>query len=117
MQSAQSRHGNDAAIGADAIFRLAAGRRSLRQREMRPVRVVVTDVFVHQSFQVSLIHNDHMVEQIPAAVADPSFCNPVLLRTTETGSLRLDAEDLHRVDDFLIEVCTAIHSCPRQHFL
>ena len=75
---------------------------------MCSILVVVADVLFHKTFQVPFVEHDHMVEQIPAAVADKAFCNPVLPRTTETGSLRLDAEDLHRVDDFLIEVCTAI---------
>src|ERR1035441_8859352 len=61
-----------------------------------------------KTFQVPFVEHDHMVEQIPAAVADKAFCNPVLPRTTEAGSFRLGAEVFHRVDDFLIEVCTAI---------
>src|ERR1039457_2603898 len=75
---------------------------------MCSILVVVADVLFHKTFQVPFVEHDHMVEQIPAAVADKAFCNSVLPRTTETGSLRLDAEDLQRVDDFLIEVCTAI---------
>src|ERR1017187_4095145 len=75
---------------------------------MCSILVVVADVLFHKTFQVPFVEHDHMVEQIPATVADKAFCNPVLPRTMETGSLRLDAEDLHRVDDFLIEVCTAI---------
>jgi len=49
-----------------------------------------------------------MVEQISAAVADPPFRNTILPRTSEADSLGLDAEALHSVDHFLIELCTAI---------
>jgi hypothetical protein len=37
---------------------------------MRSVIVIVTDVILHQAFEMPFIQDDHMVEQIPAAVAD-----------------------------------------------
>ena len=52
------------------------------------------------------VHNDHMVEQIPAAVADPTLGNAVLLRTSKTGSLELDPKALYCVDHFFIEACS-----------
>jgi hypothetical protein len=50
----------------------------LSQAKVRSIFVVVADVLVHQSFQMPFIDNDHMVEQIPAAVANPPFRNTVL---------------------------------------
>jgi hypothetical protein len=38
------------------------------------------------------VENDHMVEQISAAVADPTLRNAVLPRASETSLLGLDAE-------------------------
>jgi len=61
-------------------------------------------VLVHEPLQMLFIENDHMVEQIPAAVANPAFSDTVLPRTSEAGPLGLDAEALYRVDDFFIEV-------------
>jgi len=55
-----------------------------------------------------LIHDDHMVEQIAAAIADPALRNSVLPRTAETGPLGLDAKALYRVDYFLVELSAAI---------
>ena len=49
------------------------------------------------------VENDHMVEQIAAAVADPTLGNAILPRTSKAGSLGLDAEALHGVDHFFIE--------------
>jgi hypothetical protein len=49
-----------------------------------------------------------MIEQITATVPDPALCDTVLPRTSETGSLRRNAKGLHGVDDFIIEVRTAI---------
>jgi len=54
------------------------------------------------------IENDHMVEQIAAAVANPSLGNTILPRASEAGLLRPDAEALHRFDHFFIELRTAI---------
>jgi hypothetical protein len=34
----------------------------LVQAEMRPVVVVIADIFAHESLQVALVQDDHMVE-------------------------------------------------------
>ena len=75
---------------------------------MCSILVVVTDVLIHQAFQMPLIEDDHMVKQIAAAVADPPLGNTVLPRTSEACSLRMDAEAFHCVDHFIIELCAAI---------
>lgn len=93
---------------ASILLYLTMGTRSLRQRKMCSVIVVVTDVLVHQAFQVTFIENDQMVEHISAAIADTAFRNTFLPRTLEAGPLWLDSKALHGVDHFLIEVCAAI---------
>ena len=75
---------------------------------MCSVVVVVKDVRVQQPLQMSFIQDDHMVKQIPAAVANPTLANPVLPWTCETGPLWSNAKALHCVDDFLIEARVAI---------
>lgn len=87
---------------------LTARRRFLRQPKMRSVALVVADVLIHQPLQMALIKNDHMVEQVAAAVSNPPLRNAILPRTSIAGLLRVDAEALHGVDHFFIEVCTAI---------
>jgi hypothetical protein len=62
MQATKPRHGNDPATCIASLFCLTTGRRTLRQRKMSPVIVIVTDVLVHQAFQMALIQNYHMVE-------------------------------------------------------
>src|ERR1035437_9363540 len=54
------------------------------------------------------VEHDDMIEQIPSAIPNPAFCNTVLPRTAEAGPLGLDAEALHRADNFLVEVRCAI---------
>jgi hypothetical protein len=71
---------------------------------MRPVIVVVTDVFVHQAFQMPLIENKHMIEQVSSTAADPAFRDTILPRASETGSFGFDAEASHGTDDIFIEI-------------
>ena len=75
---------------------------------MRPVVVVIADVFGHQSLEVSLVEDDDMIEQLPAAAADKAFGDPVLPRAAEASSFGSDTEAFDGVDDFRIEVGTAI---------
>jgi hypothetical protein len=88
MQSAQSRHGKDVAIGARGFSRHAAGGRFLRQAEMSSVVVVLADGIGYEAFQMPRIQHDHMIEQIPAAVACPSLGYTVPPRTAVAGSPR-----------------------------
>src|ERR1035441_8915989 len=82
--------------------------RPLLQREVRPILVVIANVFSHQPFQMPLVEHDYMIEQIPSAITNPAFCNTVLPWTLEAGPLGLDAEALHCADNFLVEVRCAI---------
>ena len=108
MQAAKPWHGYYSATRFRVTHCFAAIRYFLRQRKMRPVVVIITDVLAHKAFQMSFAENDRVVEDIPAAVADPALGHAVLPRTSETGPLRLDAEGLHRVDHFFIELRAAI---------
>ena len=66
--------------------------------------MVVADVLGHEAFEMPLVENNDMIEQVSSAVADEAFRDAVLPRTTEAGLLRLDAETLHRVDDLAAEI-------------
>ena len=103
MQTVQPWHCNNSATHTELAPCFTSGRRFFRQREMRPVLVVVTDVLVHQAFQMPFIENDHMVKQIAAAVTNSALGYTVLPRTSEAGSFGLDAECLHCLDYFMIE--------------
>ena len=63
------------------------------------VFVVIVDVFAQQVMQVPLVHNDHVIEKLPASTTDPSFGNPILPRTSIGRSLRLDSYILDRLCD------------------
>ena len=108
MQTTKSWHGYDWATDIPVFLWFATRRCSLCEREMCSVVVVVKDVRVQQPLQLSFIQDDHMVKQIPAAVAHPTLGNPVLPWTSEAGPLWSNAKALHCVDDFLIEARVAI---------
>jgi hypothetical protein len=82
--------------------------RKLRTDFERPVIVLVTDVFTHQSVQMAFVEYDDMIEQISPAVANPAFCYAVLPRAPEAAALWLDTETFYRADDFLIEIRSTV---------
>ena len=100
MQTAEPWHRDNPTTQSGLAHCLTTGRRSLCQSEMRSVVVVVMNVLAHQTFQMALIENNHMIEQIPATVADPTLRNVILPRAPEAGSLRLDVKALYCIDDF-----------------
>src|ERR1035438_1095064 len=75
---------------------------------MGAIHQIGENVFVHQAFQMPLIENDHVVEQIPAAGACPALRNTVLPWTSEARPRWIDAESLHCFDRFIIELWAAI---------
>ena len=108
MQAAKPCHRYDPMVSFGILLCFAASRCSLPLRKMSSVLVVITDVLVHEAFQMPFVENDYRVEQITAAIADPTLCNAFLPWASEAGSLGLDAETLRRVDHFFVELCAAI---------
>ena len=64
-------------IGVDNCF--TTGKSSLRKRKMSSVLVMVTAVLIRQAFQMTLIHNNDMVEQsrrqLPPQRSATPFCH------------------------------------------
>ena len=108
MQTAEPWHSYNSATCRRAYCCFTTLRRSLRQSEMRPVFMVVTDVFGRQAFQMTSSEDDYMVEQVSKTASNPALGNTVLPRTPETSSFRLDAQCFDRTYDFLIEVRSSI---------
>ena len=108
MQATKSRHRHNRSTCTRILLCFTTSGRSLCERKMSSILVVVTNVLIHKASQMLFVHDDHTVEQIPAAVADPALGNAVLPRTSKAGPLRLDAEGLHGVDRLRVEAGTAI---------
>lgn len=75
MKSADSGHRNDCSILTEIHFHYASSGSSFAQCQMRSVVMVVADVFTYEAFQMALIEHNYMIEQVPAAIADPTFCH------------------------------------------
>jgi hypothetical protein len=104
MQAAKPWDRHNRVIRTCIHLHLSTSGRSLRQREMRSILMVVADVLFHEAFQVPLIENNHMIEQISSTAADPAFRDAILPRASETGSFGFDAEALHGSGDIFIEI-------------
>lgn len=90
MKSADFGHGKNSVVHSAACFHLSSSGRSLVQSEMRPVVVVVVDIFFHQPVHMASVQHNDMIEQVLPVVSNPALGNAVLPRTAETGSLWLD---------------------------
>ena len=66
----------------------SAVRCSLLESEVRAVVMIVADIVGMKPFQVSFIERDNMIQQITAAILDPTLRDAVLPRTFEVGSHR-----------------------------
>jgi hypothetical protein len=80
----------------------------LLQTQMCSVVVIVADVFGEKALEMMFVEHDDMIEQVPSAVTDKAFSDPILPRAAEAGSLWLNAEALDSADGFFVEVGPAI---------
>ena len=108
VQSTKFRHRYDPTASIGAFHGFPTSGRLLRQRELRPVIMVVLDVLSHEPLQLAFVKHDDVVQQIAAAVADEALGDAVLPRTSETCSLGVNAETLHSVNHFEFELMPTI---------
>ena len=71
---------------------------------MRPIPVVIADVFTHEAFQMMFVEYDHMIKQFAPAAAHKPFRNAILPRASEAGPFRLDTETLDCIDYVAVEI-------------
>jgi hypothetical protein len=57
--------------------------RILRESEVSPIFMVVTNIVEKQPLEVLLIQYDHVVQQISSATPDPALCHTVLPRAAK----------------------------------
>lgn len=76
MQAAEFRHRYNSSAHARDFFWITTRRRSLGQRKMRPILMAVTDVFVYKTFQMPLVQNDHLIEQVAAQLPNQRSATP-----------------------------------------
>src|SRR5215469_3050474 len=69
-----------------------------RQPQMCPVLVVVAHILSHQPFQMSLVQDDDVVQQVSAATPYPTLGHSVLPRTSKGSAHGLASHILRRRD-------------------
>ena len=67
VQPAESRKGLNLAVAHRATFCSTTCWRVLRRSKMRPVLMVIVQVGRHQPFEMPLIDDDHVVQQVASA--------------------------------------------------
>ena len=93
MQPTESHAREDATGG---LRRSSPSRRSPPQSEMCPVFVVVAHLFREQSLQMTLVHGDDVIQQVPPAACNPAFRHTILPGAFERGPQRLHVEGSNR---------------------
>src|SRR5260370_12296058 len=81
VQRAESRKGLNLVLTLRANCCGPACGRVLRESKMSPVLMVVEHVGRHQPFEMPLIQDDHVVQQVASATFHPALRNTVLPRT------------------------------------
>src|SRR6267143_243781 len=89
VQSAEPLIRKDAARGHRVT---SAPWRSLPERKMRAVLVVVADVFRKQPLPMAFVPCNDVVQQVAATTLNPSLCDAILPRTFKGGAERDDRQ-------------------------
>ena len=76
VQPAESRKGLNLALARRANFCCTTCWRVLRESKMRPVLMVIEQVRRHQSFEMPLIQDDHVVQQVSSATSYQRSATP-----------------------------------------
>ena len=75
---------------------------------MRSVFVVVDKVGRHQTFEMPLIQDDHVVPQVASATSHPALRNTVLPGTAKGRASRLASHVHHGRNDLGAKLCVAV---------
>ena len=89
MQSTESRQRDDLARARRHRRCNATSGRVLPQPEMSPVFVVIAEVFFQQSSQMSLVQNDHVVQQVSSRTSNPTLGDVVVPPWTKIALLKV----------------------------
>jgi len=95
VQSAESREGVDLASHRRTYRRWTTCWRILRKSEVRPIFMVVANILGHQPFEVPLVQDDHVVQQVSSATPDPALRDTVLPRTAKGSPGGLTSQVSH----------------------
>src|SRR5215831_14083849 len=96
MQTADSRLSPDLATAILPEFDQTGARRLLIQSDMRSVVVIVANILEAQTYQMSLVQRNHVIQHLAPYVAHPSFRESILPWTADTSPDSLDPARLQK---------------------
>ena len=109
VQPAESRKGMNLGFSLRANCRRPTCWRVLREPKMRPVLVIVVQVRRHQPFEMPLIQDNHVVQQVASATSHSTLSNPVLPAGTAEGRASWLASHVpHRRYHIGSKLCVAV---------
>src|SRR5205814_8828317 len=108
VQPAESRQGLNLACTRTADFCRPTCWRVLREPKMRPVLVIVVQVRRRQPFEMPLIQDDHMVQQVASATSHPALSDTVLPRTAKGRSSWLASHVPHSRNHLGCKLCVSV---------
>ena len=108
VQATESRKGLNLPFTRRANFCRPTCWRVLRGSEMRPVLVIIEQVGRHQPFEMPLIQNDHVVQQVASATSHPALRNTVLPRTAKGRASWLASHVPHSQNHLGSKLCVAV---------
>src|SRR6266581_3909002 len=108
VQPAESRQGVNLASTRTADFCGPTCWRVLREPKMRPVLVIVVQVRRHQPFEMPLIQDNHVVQQVASATSHPALSNTVLPRTAKGRASWLASDVPHCRNHVGSKLCVSI---------
>ena len=108
LQATESRKGLNLPFTRRAHFCRPTCWRVLSESEMRPVLVIIEQVGRHQPFEMPLIQDDHVVQQVASATSHPALRNTVLPRTAKGRASWLASHVPHRRKHLGSKLCVAV---------
>src|ERR1700704_1147260 len=108
VQPAESREGLNLAFTSRANFCSATCWRVLRESKMGPVLMVIEQVRRHQTFEMPLVQDDHVVKQVASATSHPTLSNTVLPRTAKGRARWLPSHVSHSRNHLGSKLCVSV---------
>src|SRR5271166_2694131 len=108
VQPAESRKGLNLVFTRRANFCRPTCWRVLCEPKMRTVLMVVEQVGRHQPFEMPLIQDDHVVQQVASATSHPALRNSVLPRTAKGSASWLASHLPHSRNHLGSKLCVSV---------
>ena len=108
VQAAESREGLNLAFSLRTNCCRPTCWRVLREPKMSSVLMVVEQVRRHQPFEMPLIQNDHVIQQVASAASHPTLSNTVLPGTAKGRARWLASHVSHGRNHIGAKLCVSV---------